>query len=90
MLSALLSLVQGFGSFDRSILTQVEHVLMDKERLVSRTQTRRSQFRVLGKPEITTPVVETATTENEVRRERVKESERERERERVRDREIIR
>ncbi|XP_012690326.2 protein AATF [Clupea harengus] len=56
---------KGFGSFDRSILTQVEHVLMDKERLVSRTQTRRSQFRVLGKPEITTPVVETATTENE-------------------------
>ncbi|XP_041947121.1 protein AATF [Alosa sapidissima] len=56
---------KGFGSFDRNILTQVEHVLMDKERLVRRTQTRRSQFRVLGKPEITAPVLEPAATEKE-------------------------
>ncbi|XP_063059444.1 protein AATF isoform X2 [Engraulis encrasicolus] len=56
---------KGFGSFDRSIVTQVEHVLMDKERLVRRTQTRRSEFRVLGKPETTAPVVEPDMTENE-------------------------
>lgn len=42
---------KGFGAFDRNILTQVEQVLMDKERLVRRTQTRRSEYRVLGKNE---------------------------------------
>ena len=42
---------KGFGAFDRNILTQVEQVLMDNERLVRRTQTRRSEFRVLGKKE---------------------------------------
>uniref|UniRef100_A0A8C1LUA0 Apoptosis antagonizing transcription factor n=1 Tax=Cyprinus carpio TaxID=7962 RepID=A0A8C1LUA0_CYPCA len=40
---------KGFGAFDRNILTQLEQVLMDKERLVRRTQTRRSEYRVLGK-----------------------------------------
>uniref|UniRef100_A0AAQ4RFT3 Apoptosis antagonizing transcription factor n=1 Tax=Gasterosteus aculeatus aculeatus TaxID=481459 RepID=A0AAQ4RFT3_GASAC len=39
---------KGFGAFDRNILTQVEQVLMDNERLVRRTQTRRSEYRVLG------------------------------------------
>lgn len=54
---------------------------MDKERLVRRTQTRRSQFRVLGKPEITAPVLEPATTEKEVKRmcERAREVESKRE-----------
>ncbi|XP_053286042.1 protein AATF [Pleuronectes platessa] len=42
---------KGFGAFDRNILTQVEQVLMDKDRLVRRTQTRRSEYRVLGKRE---------------------------------------
>nr|XP_020465580.1 protein AATF [Monopterus albus] len=42
---------KGFGAFDRDILTQVEQVLMDKERLVRRTQIRRSEYRVLGKKE---------------------------------------
>ncbi|XP_068564048.1 protein AATF [Cebidichthys violaceus] len=42
---------KGFGAFDRNILTQVEQVLMDNERLVRRTQTRRSEYRVLGKKE---------------------------------------
>ncbi|XP_013880130.1 protein AATF [Austrofundulus limnaeus] len=41
----------GFGAFDRNILTQVEQVLMDRERLVRRTQTRRSEYAVLGKSE---------------------------------------
>ncbi|XP_058020147.1 protein AATF [Ahaetulla prasina] len=40
---------KGFGAFDRSILTQVEHILMDKERLLRRTQTKRSTYKVLGK-----------------------------------------
>lgn len=40
---------KGFGAFDRNIVTQVEQVLMDKERLLRRTQTRRSEYRVLGK-----------------------------------------
>lgn len=42
-------LFQGFGAFERSILTQVDHILMDKERLLRRTQTKRSAYRVLGK-----------------------------------------
>uniref|UniRef100_A0A3P8UCF1 Apoptosis antagonizing transcription factor n=1 Tax=Amphiprion percula TaxID=161767 RepID=A0A3P8UCF1_AMPPE len=52
---------KGFGAFDRSILTQVEQVLMDNERLVRRTQTRRSEYRVLGKKEAS--AVTTETTE---------------------------
>ncbi|KTG36698.1 hypothetical protein cypCar_00023699 [Cyprinus carpio] len=55
----------GFGAFDRNILTQVEQVLMDKERLVRRTQTRRSEYRVLGKPEPTTPEIDSSITEGE-------------------------
>lgn len=57
---------KGFGAFERNILTQVEQVLMDKERLVRRTQTRRSQYRVLGKPEPITPEIDNTTiTEGE-------------------------
>ncbi|XP_051680661.1 protein AATF isoform X3 [Oryctolagus cuniculus] len=43
---------KGFGAFERSILTQIDHILMDKERLLRRTQTKRSVYRVLGKPEL--------------------------------------
>ncbi|XP_066118909.1 protein AATF isoform X1 [Saccopteryx bilineata] len=46
---------KGFGAFERSILTQIDYILMDKERLLRRTQTKRSVYRVLGKPE---PVVQ--------------------------------
>lgn len=42
---------KGFGAFERNILTQVEQVLMDKDRLLKRTQTQRSEYRVLGKVE---------------------------------------
>uniref|UniRef100_A0A8C1LW88 Apoptosis antagonizing transcription factor n=1 Tax=Cyprinus carpio TaxID=7962 RepID=A0A8C1LW88_CYPCA len=56
---------KGFGAFDRNILTQLEQVLMDKERLVRRTQTRRSEYRVLGKPEPTTPEIDSSITEGE-------------------------
>lgn len=40
---------KGFGAFERSILTQLEQVLMDNERLLRRTQTRRSEYVILGK-----------------------------------------
>ncbi|KFW86681.1 Protein AATF, partial [Phalacrocorax carbo] len=41
----------GFGAFERSILTQIDHIMMDKERLLRRTQTKRSVYTVLGKQE---------------------------------------
>ncbi|XP_019936804.1 protein AATF [Paralichthys olivaceus] len=56
---------KGFGAFDRNILTQVEQVLMDKERLVRRTQTRRSEYRVLGKRESSALTLETVPNEDE-------------------------
>ncbi|XP_034995120.2 protein AATF [Zootoca vivipara] len=40
---------KGFGAFERSILTQIDHILMDRERLLQRTRTKRSAYRVLGK-----------------------------------------
>lgn len=43
--------LQGFSAFERSILTQIDHILMDKERLLRRTQTKRSIYQILGKPE---------------------------------------
>uniref|UniRef100_UPI0037E7B91B protein AATF n=1 Tax=Semicossyphus pulcher TaxID=241346 RepID=UPI0037E7B91B len=56
---------KGFGAFDRNILTQVEQVLMDNERLVKRTQTRRSEYRVLGKKEASPLTSETIFIEGE-------------------------
>ncbi|KAK2911512.1 hypothetical protein Q8A67_003645 [Cirrhinus molitorella] len=56
---------KGFGAFDRNILTQVEQVLLDKDRLVRRTQTRRSEYRVLGKPEPVITEIENSTPEGE-------------------------
>ncbi|XP_060719716.1 protein AATF [Tachysurus vachellii] len=60
-----LFLTQGFGAFERNILTQVEQVLMDKERLLKRTQTRRSDYRVLGKPELSHVTTQSNSTEPE-------------------------
>uniref|UniRef100_A0A8C6GZS7 Apoptosis antagonizing transcription factor n=1 Tax=Mus spicilegus TaxID=10103 RepID=A0A8C6GZS7_MUSSI len=57
---------KGFGAFERSILTQIDHIMMDKERLLRRTQTKRSAYRVLGKPEpVPEPVAETLPGEPE-------------------------
>lgn len=56
---------KGFGAFDRNILTQVEQVLMDKERLVRRTQTRRSEYKVLGKKEAPAVVADGILAEGE-------------------------
>lgn len=55
---------KGFGAFDRNILTQVEQVLLDRDRLVRRTQTQRSEYRILGKREAPTLASE-AFTEGE-------------------------
>ncbi|XP_029402541.1 protein AATF isoform X2 [Mus pahari] len=58
---------KGFGAFERSILTQIDHIMMDKERLLRRTQTKRSAYRVLGKPEpVPEPVTETLPGEPEI------------------------
>lgn len=40
-----------FTSFDRSPLTQIQQVLQDRDRLVARTQLKRTPFRILGTPE---------------------------------------
>ncbi|XP_053341784.1 protein AATF [Clarias gariepinus] len=56
---------KGFGAFERNILTQVEQVLMDKERLLKRTQTRRSDYRVLGKPELGPVTAQSSSTQPE-------------------------
>ncbi|XP_041520807.1 protein AATF [Microtus oregoni] len=58
---------KGFGAFERSILTQIDHILMDKERLLRRTQTKRSVYQVLGKPEpAPAPVAESLPGEPEI------------------------
>ncbi|XP_064892789.1 protein AATF isoform X2 [Columba livia] len=58
---------KGFGAFERSILTQIDHILMDKERLLRRTQTKRSVYTVLGKKEQEShPVPESLPENSEV------------------------
>ncbi|XP_018412279.1 PREDICTED: protein AATF [Nanorana parkeri] len=42
---------KGLGGSDRSILVQIEQIMMDKGRLLRRTQTKRSHYRILGKTE---------------------------------------
>ncbi|KPP59440.1 protein AATF-like [Scleropages formosus] len=57
---------KGFAAFDRNILTQVEQVLTDSERLIRRTQTKRSEYRILGKPDTdSAPVPTPASGEGE-------------------------
>ncbi|KFQ30946.1 Protein AATF, partial [Mesitornis unicolor] len=57
----------GFGAFERSILTQIDHIMMDKERLLRRTQTKRSVYTVLGKKEQEShPVPESVPENSEV------------------------
>lgn len=63
---------KGFGAFDRNILTQVEQVLMDKDRLVWRTQTRRTEYRVLGKKETSALTSEPTSNEEEAEQQQLK------------------
>ncbi|KGL98195.1 Protein AATF, partial [Charadrius vociferus] len=59
--------LRGFGAFEHSILTQIDHIMMDKERLLRRTQTKRSVYRVLGKQEQEShPVPESLPENSEV------------------------
>lgn len=60
-------LLQGFGAFERSILTQIDHIMMDKERLLRRTQIKRSVYTVLGKKEQESHPVPESLPENSVR-----------------------
>uniref|UniRef100_A0A8C5MF28 Apoptosis antagonizing transcription factor n=1 Tax=Leptobrachium leishanense TaxID=445787 RepID=A0A8C5MF28_9ANUR len=43
---------KGFGAFDRSVVMQIDQIMMDKERLLKRTQTKRSLYKVLGKHQV--------------------------------------
>ncbi|XP_036380543.1 protein AATF [Megalops cyprinoides] len=56
---------KGFAAFDRNIVTQVEQVLMDKERLLRRTQTKRSEYRVLGRADAAAPAPAGPSVEKE-------------------------
>ncbi|XP_035228895.1 protein AATF-like [Stegodyphus dumicola] len=42
---------KSFTAFENSALKQIEKILQDKNRLIKRTQLKRSLYRVLGKPE---------------------------------------
>lgn len=42
---------KSFSNFEQSALKQIEQILSDKERLIKRTQLKRSVYTVLGKPE---------------------------------------
>jgi hypothetical protein len=37
-----------FSAFDQSVLQQIEHILNDKQRLVRRTQQRKSKYQRVG------------------------------------------
>ncbi|XP_009868708.1 PREDICTED: protein AATF, partial [Apaloderma vittatum] len=58
---------KGFGAFEQSIVAQIDHIMMDKERLLRRTQTKRSVYTILGKPEQEShPVPESLPENSEV------------------------
>ncbi|XP_028662900.1 protein AATF [Erpetoichthys calabaricus] len=42
---------KAFSAFDRNMLSQIDQIMMAKDRLLKRTQTKRSMYRVLGDPE---------------------------------------
>lgn len=39
---------RGFASLEQSPVKQIEHILMDEERLLRRTQTKRTSYKILG------------------------------------------
>jgi protein AATF/BFR2 len=45
---------KNFSAFEQSTLKQIEHILADKSRLLKRTRTRRSNYRVLGTKDVST------------------------------------
>lgn len=42
-----------FKAFDQNIMTQIENVLADQESLLKRTQLQRSEYKILGKVNVT-------------------------------------
>lgn len=42
---------RGFASLEQSPVKQIQHILMDEERLLRRTQTKRSSYKILGDDE---------------------------------------
>lgn len=54
---------KSFSSSDQSVLRQIEQVLADKDRLLKRTQLRRTQYKSLGKNEVNEELVENNSCE---------------------------
>lgn len=48
-----------FSAFDLPTLKQIEEILLDRERLLKRTRTKRSDYAILGKQEESVPEAET-------------------------------
>uniref|UniRef100_T1IH21 Protein AATF n=1 Tax=Strigamia maritima TaxID=126957 RepID=T1IH21_STRMM len=45
--------MKGFNAFDQTALKQIEHILSDKNRLLTRSRTKRSVYHILGKQDST-------------------------------------
>ncbi|KAM9292309.1 protein AATF-like [Gastrophryne carolinensis] len=61
---------KGLNASDRSILMQIEQIMMDKERLLRRTQTKRSLYTILGKCEPETTPESALNEEMDIQAER--------------------
>lgn len=62
-----------FHGFEQSTLKQIEHVLQDKQRLIKRTQVKRSNYHILGQndeEESPNKVLKTDESENQVTNEK--------------------
>ncbi|XP_041367848.1 protein AATF-like [Gigantopelta aegis] len=56
---------KSFGAFDQSVMKQVQQILSDRDRLVKRTQLKRSAYRVLGNVEKREEEIERHTAADE-------------------------
>lgn len=52
---------KSFAAFETSVVKQIEQILQDKDRLLKRTQLKRTLYRILGKPDVS----ESQTENNE-------------------------
>lgn len=58
---------KNFSAFEESTLKQIKHVMLDKNRLIKRTQIKRSSYHILGEAdEDVPPVKKTKTNETDV------------------------
>ncbi|XKL62585.1 hypothetical protein PGB90_002418 [Kerria lacca] len=60
-----------FSAFDQPILQQIEHIMIDKPRLIQRTYTKRSQYHIIG--ENNTDETEDKSNKNDINSEMDKE-----------------